>query len=114
MQFLKILFWCLLTFLAALFTYGNWTTVPIRLWGGLIAEINLPLLLFLLFLCGFLPMWLYHHTVRWRLRQRLASAQRAVNDLRLVPPPPPVMANEPIPAPAPAPSAAPDVPPEPA
>ncbi len=34
MQFLKMLFWCLLAFLAAAFTLGNWTTVPIRLVGG--------------------------------------------------------------------------------
>ncbi len=106
MQFLKILFWCLLTFLAALFTYGNWSTVPIRLWGGLIAEVNLPLLLFLMFLAGFVPMWIVHHTVRWRLRQRLASAQRAVDDLRLVPPPPPPPAAPVPPEPV--------IPPEPA
>jgi putative membrane protein len=90
MQFLKILFWCLLTFLAALFTYGNWTTVPLRLWGGLIAEVNLPLLLLATVLLGFVPTWLYYIAVRWRLRQRLASAQRAVEDLQRMPVTPPV------------------------
>lgn len=85
MQFLKILFWCLLAFLAAIFTVGNWTTVPINLWGGLIAEVNLPLLLIVTFLAGMLPMLLYHHSILWRLRQRLASAQRAVGDLRGLP-----------------------------
>jgi len=55
MQFLKILFWCLLAFVAAVFTVGNWTTVPIKLWGGLIAEVNLPLLLFVTFLLGLVP-----------------------------------------------------------
>ena len=35
MQFLKILFWCLLAFVAALFTYGNWQPVEIHLWAGL-------------------------------------------------------------------------------
>lgn len=82
MQFLKILFWCLLAFIAAVFTLGNWTTVPLKLWGGLIAEVNLPLLLLATFLLGFLPMLLIHYTVRWRLRQRLANAQRAISDLR--------------------------------
>ena len=82
MQFLKILFWCLLAFLAALFTIGNWTNVQIKLWGGLIAEVNLPLLLLAMFLLGLLPMLLYHHTVRWRLRQRLATAQGTVETLR--------------------------------
>ena len=82
MQFLKILFWCLLAFLAALFTIGNWTTVQIKLWGGLIAEVNLPLLLLAVFLLGLLPTLLYHYTVRWRLRQRLATAQGTVETLR--------------------------------
>ncbi|WP_457310429.1 hypothetical protein [Sphingomonas sp. UYAg733] len=82
MQFLKILFWCLLAFLAAIFTIGNWTTVPLKLWGGLIAEVNLPLLLFVIFLIGFLPAMAYYRTVLWRLRNRLSTSQCAMNDLR--------------------------------
>ncbi|KQS04685.1 hypothetical protein ASG11_10855 [Sphingomonas sp. Leaf357] len=82
MQFLKILFWCLLAFLAAIFTIGNWTNVQIKLWGGLIAEVNLPLLLLIVFLLGLLPTMLYYQTIRWRLRQRLAAAQNAVDTLR--------------------------------
>ena len=82
MQFLKIMFWCLLAFVAAIFTYGNWTTVQIKLWGGLVAEVNLPLLLFFSFLLGLLPMLLYHNAVRWRLRNRLATSERTVTDLR--------------------------------
>jgi lipopolysaccharide assembly protein A len=86
MQFLKILFWCLLAFVAALFTYGNWTSVQIHLWAGLVAEVNLPLLLLVTFLVGFLPVYLFHHTVRWRLRSRLSSAERAMTELRAIPP----------------------------
>jgi putative membrane protein len=82
MQFLKILFWCLLAFVAAIFTIGNWTNVPIHLWGGLIADVNLPLLLLITFLAGLLPTTLYFTTVRWRLRNRLSTTERAVNDLR--------------------------------
>jgi putative membrane protein len=59
-QFLKILFWCLLAFVAALFTYGNWNTVPVHLWSGLIADVNLPLLLLVTFLIGFVPTQLYN------------------------------------------------------
>jgi lipopolysaccharide assembly protein A len=84
MQFLKILFWCLLAFVAALFTYGNWNTVPIRLWNNLILDVNLPLLLLVTFLAGMIPTLLYQHTIRWRLRQRLAATERMTQ----VPPPP--------------------------
>jgi hypothetical protein len=90
MQFLKILFWCLLAFVAAVFTIGNWTTVPIKLWGGLIAEVNLPLLLFITFLVGLVPTMVYFNAVRWRLRNRLSTVERTVVDLRgaLTPPTP--------------------------
>ncbi|WP_288937845.1 lipopolysaccharide assembly protein LapA domain-containing protein [uncultured Sphingomonas sp.] len=88
MQFLKILFWFLLAFVAALFTYGNWTNIQINLWGGLIADVNLPLLLLVTFLLGFLPTYLYLGAVRWRLRQRLTNSERMLADLRAVPPAP--------------------------
>ncbi len=78
MQFLKMLFWCLLAFLAAAFTLGNWTTVPIRLVGGLVADVNLPLLLFLTFLLGLVPTLIWQHAARWRLRQRLNASERAL------------------------------------
>lgn len=98
MQFLKILFWFLLAFVAALFTYGNWTGVQINLWSGLIADVNLPLLLLVTFLLGFLPTYLYLGTVRWRLRQRLAACERLLVDQRattVMPAPVPV-APEPV------------------
>jgi hypothetical protein len=108
MQFLKILFWCLLAFVAAVFTIGNWITVPIKLWGGLVAEVNLPLLLLITFLIGLLPTMLYYHAVRWRLRNRLTTTERTLTDLRsaLVPPAPPTLepdATTPVMAPATAP-----------
>lgn len=84
MQFLKILFWCLLVFVAAVFTFGNWTTVSIQLFGGLVAEVNLPLLLVSTFLLGFVPTLVYQHWVRWRLRQRLAQTERALEAERSV------------------------------
>ncbi|MDR6789520.1 putative membrane protein YjdF [Sphingomonas sp. BE138] len=77
MQFLKILFWSLLAFVAAVFTFGNWTNVTIQLFGGLVAEVNLPLLLLATFLLGFVPTLIYQHFIRFRLRQRLTAAERA-------------------------------------
>ncbi len=90
MQFLKILFWCLLAFLAAVFTLGNWTSVPIRLPGGLIADVNLPFLLAITFLLGLLPTLGWQGARRWRLRQRLTACERVLAETRaaaLVTPP---------------------------
>lgn len=101
MQFLKGLFWFLLAVVAAVFVIGNWTSVTIRLWSGLVAEVNLPLLLFLAFLAGLLPTWLYHQTVRWRLRSRLANAERAIADMTAPAPVPapmvPLASTDPVP-----------------
>ena len=102
MQFLKILFWCLLAFAAALFTYGNWTSIPIRLWSGMEALVRLPFLLLVMFLIGFVPTHLYHHAVRWRLRQRLTTCERELVDLRARPLPAPVLAAGPADRMAPA------------
>lgn len=82
MQFLKLLFWCLLAFVAAVFTFGNWTNVTIQLFGGLVAEVNLPLLLLATFLLGFVPTLVYQHWIRFRLRQRLLAAERALETER--------------------------------
>lgn len=97
MQFLKYLFWCLLAFLAAVFSFGNWYSVEVHLWGGLIALVNLPFLLLVTFLIGLLPMLAYHVTARWRLRQRLLTAERTVESLRFATQPP-----EPLTVPPPA------------
>jgi hypothetical protein len=82
MQFLKGLFWFLLAVLIVVFAFANWTTVPIHLWGGLIADVNLPLLLLVMFLLGLVPTWLYHHAVRWRLRNRMVAMDRTITELR--------------------------------
>jgi lipopolysaccharide assembly protein A len=82
MQFLKLLFWCLMAFLAAVFTFGNWTNVSIQLFGGLVAEVNLPLLLLTTFLLGFVPTLVYQHWMRYRLRQRLTAAERSLETER--------------------------------
>jgi lipopolysaccharide assembly protein A len=82
MQFLKILFWCLLAFVAALFTYGNWHPVTIQLWGQTEALVKLPFLLLVAFLAGLLPTLAWNHAVRWRLRQRLAAAEREAAQAR--------------------------------
>lgn len=82
MQFLKTLFWALLAGILVAFALNNMTRVPLKLWGTLYADVNLPLLLVVMFLVGFVPPALAYYTMRWRLRQRLAAAERAIADLR--------------------------------
>ncbi len=99
MRFLKVLFWLLLGGLAAAFViYNGEERVSLHLWGGLIADISLPLLIVLVFLLGFLPMLGLYHGLRWRSRQRIAGLERAIADLRAVTstPAPSVPAPEPV------------------
>ena len=105
MRFLNGLFWFLIAVVLSIFTYGNWKHVEINLWSGLIADVNLPLLLLLFFLAGLLPMALWHQAVKWRYRQKLSAAQRSLAA---------VTASPPVPPPAPPVPAAPPTPPVPA
>src|SRR3546814_5502904 len=80
MQFLKGLFWFLIAVLLAAFVFGNWNEIAhVRLWNDLVADVKLPILVVICFLAGLLPTLLYHHAVRWRLKQRLAAAERSLD-----------------------------------
>jgi hypothetical protein len=82
MQFLKTLLVALTVGLAVAFAINNWTPVSIQLWGGLIADVNLPFLLLVVFLAGLLPMWAAYRLTGWRARQRDAANERVIADLR--------------------------------
>ena len=76
MQFLKTLFWVVLALVVAFFFYANWYPVTIELWGGLKADIKLPVLVFAAFLLGFLPTWLLYRARLWSLGRRLEAHER--------------------------------------
>ena len=76
MQFLKILFWIVLTVLVVLFADANWKSIEVKLWGGLIADAKLPILLFLVFLLGFLPTMAVYRAKIWARRRRLEPLER--------------------------------------
>lgn len=85
MRFLKALVWLLLGGIVAAFViYNGDERVSIQLWAGLVADVSLPLLLILVFLAGLLPPVIAYQTLRWRMRQRFTSLERALADLRAV------------------------------
>jgi len=73
MQFLKTLFWVILAVVLVLFARANWDMVTIKLWGGLEADVKLPVLVISAFLLGFVPPFLIYRTRLWALRRRLES-----------------------------------------
>ena len=84
MQFLKTLFWIALTVVLVLFAKANWNAVTLKLWGGLEADVKLPVLVLAAFLLGFLPTFIIYRARLWSLRRRLEPAERHVS---VVPPP---------------------------
>jgi uncharacterized integral membrane protein len=71
MQFLKTLFWVVLTVILVLWAKANWFNVPLKLWGGLVADVKLPVLLFTAFFLGFLPTLIVHRARLWSLKRRM-------------------------------------------
>ncbi len=86
MQFLKTLFWIALTVVLVLFAKANWNAVELRLWGGLEADVKLPVLVLFAFLLGFLPTFIIYRARLWSLKRRLEPGERHIN----VRPPPAV------------------------
>ncbi|MHA6723573.1 hypothetical protein [Sphingomonas sp. RS2018] len=84
MQFLKTLLIVFTVALAVAFAFNNWDVVPVKLWSGVLLDINLPLLMLVCVLVGLVPTWLWQRAIRWRLAQRLTTSERALNDLRNV------------------------------
>jgi len=78
MQFLKTLFWIALTVVLVLFAKANWTTVALKLWGGLMADVKLPVLVLFAFLLGFLPTFIIYRARLWSLRRKFEPAARTV------------------------------------
>ncbi|TVV72811.1 lipopolysaccharide assembly protein LapA domain-containing protein [Sphingomonas solaris] len=78
MQFLRTLFSVMVAVVAVIFSIRNWTTVTIHLWGGIDADVKLPVMLAIAFLIGLVPTFILHRATRWRLRRRLETAERAV------------------------------------
>lgn len=91
MQFLKTLFWVALAVILVLFATRNWTPVTLNLWGGLQADVKLPVLVFAAFLVGFLPMLIVYRAKLWSLKRRLEPHERHV---AIVPRQPVAMSNE--------------------
>jgi uncharacterized integral membrane protein len=90
MQFLKTLFWIALTVVLVLFAKANWHAVTVRLWGGLEADVKLPMLVLGAFLLGFLPTLIVYRARLWGLKRRLEPAERRVTVVPAPPAPTPV------------------------
>ena len=89
MAFLRTLFWIAITVIVVVFSVRNWVAVPVNLFGDTVVETKLPMLLFVGFLIGFIPLYVWHRVVKWRHNRRLSALERSA--------PPPVVTPPPVP-----------------
>lgn len=78
MRFLKTLFWVILAVVLVLFAQANWDLVTIELWGGLKADLKLPVLVIGAFLLGFLPTYILYRSRVWSLKRRLEAQNQVL------------------------------------
>ena len=87
MQFLKTLLWVTLIVGLTVFAINNWVPISVSLWGGLRLDTKLPALVIAAFILGFLPLYIFHRTISWRMKRRILSLEGAQRTLPLSPPP---------------------------
>jgi uncharacterized integral membrane protein len=75
MSFLKTLFWVIFLMGFAIFAINNWQPVSLKLWGGLWLDSKLPAIVGASFLSGFLPLYIWHRSTRYRLNRRIATLE---------------------------------------
>jgi lipopolysaccharide assembly protein A len=89
MQFLRTMFWVVLAVLGVIFSFNNWQIVSIKLWGDILVDTPLPVLLFVTFMLGLLPVLILHRATRWNLRRKLEAANRSLSESLTPTPEPP-------------------------
>ncbi|MFC4292320.1 hypothetical protein ACFOWX_07820 [Sphingorhabdus arenilitoris] len=75
MQFLKTLLWVILIVALVVFTINNWVPVSVKLWGGLLLDTKLPMLVIVSFIAGFVPLFIIYKTIIWRLKRKILTLE---------------------------------------
>ena len=81
MSFLKTLFWVIFLVGFTVFAINNWQPVSMKLWNGLWLDSKLPAVIGASFLLGFLPLWIWHRTVRYRMSRRIATLESSAKTM---------------------------------
>lgn len=77
MQIVRTVVWVLILFGLLAFSFFNWEPVSVTLWGDVVLETKVPMLVIFSFLLGLIPMWLLHRGTKWRLDRRIQSLEIA-------------------------------------
>ncbi len=102
MPFLKVLIWVTSFVIIVIFAVNNWVPVTIALWGDLLLDTKLPVLIVGAFLLGWLPTWLWLKGSKWSMKRqidRLQPSARSPYSVSETPPSPPPPTATPRPSP---------------
>lgn len=83
MQVVRTILWVLLALAVAAFIWMNWGDAhTVTIWPGdearkIVFDWPVGFIAFFFFCVGFLPMWLFHRGVKWRLNRRIKTLENA-------------------------------------
>jgi hypothetical protein len=66
-----------------IFAIYNWQQVELTLWQNLVLETKVPVLALLAFALGFVPLWVYHLSVKWGLNRRIKALESSLKHTAL-------------------------------
>lgn len=74
MKFAKLLFWVAFIIGLVIFSVNSWQSVTLSVGLDSVLVTKLPVLVILSLLIGFLPLYIWHHIIKWRLTKKLNAA----------------------------------------
>lgn len=74
MKFIKILLWVALIIFLIIFSVNSWEPATVSIGLGSVLITKLPVLVIISLLIGFLPLYIWHRIVKWRLNKKLNLA----------------------------------------
>ncbi|WP_209347876.1 LapA family protein [Pontixanthobacter sp. CEM42] len=83
MKIVRTILWTLLAAAVAVFVYVNWgESHNVIIWPregnkSILFDWPVGFIAIVFFLVGFLPMWLFHRGVKWRLNRRIKTLENA-------------------------------------
>jgi lipopolysaccharide assembly protein A len=80
MQFLRTMFWVVIFVAGTIFSVRNWSPVTVALWGDLVLDTHLPVLMIGSFLLGLVPVFILYRTTRWSMKRKLEAANRSLSE----------------------------------
>lgn len=83
MKLFRTIIWVLVAVGFLIFAIYNWQPVELTLWQNLVLETKVPVLAFLAFSAGFLPLFGYHLSVRWALGRRVRALENSLKNTAL-------------------------------